>query len=112
MNQPETTMEDSTDSTKEKNRTPTRFIYYYEGNVGELTPTEKAHLGTFILGMHEPDMSVEADENTEQLRHIETIEEPSDFYDFKGEFDGIENPENFSYTDTTENGVVTLDTFC
>jgi len=112
MNQTKPTMEKSIDSTEQKNQTPTRFIYHYGGDISELTPTEKALLGSYILCVHKPDKSAEPDENEERLRHVETIEEPSDFYDVREEFENIENPENFAHTDTTENGVVTLDTYC
>lgn len=91
---------------------PTRFIYQYEGDIGELTPSEKARLGTYIFAVHKNDRSPEPDENEERLRHVETIENPPGFHDIQGELEAIENPENYSYTDTTENGVVTLDTYC
>lgn len=91
--------------------TPTRFIYYYEGDVDKLTPTEKGDLGNYIHNVHKSDGETVEGPHTSELRHLETVEEPTDFYDFSQWGIEIDNYDNFSHSDVSDSGVVTVDTF-
>lgn len=75
-----------------------RLIYYYEGDITELTPSERAWFGAYLKELHTPGVEVHDTPHTENLRRVEVIEDPVD-----NDNDGTTRIE------TTDEGIVTLD---
>lgn len=78
-----------------------RLVYYYEGDFTELNTSEEMELALYMKSLHFPDEEVYDISHTENLRRVEVIEDPDEYYDVgSGEITRMEK---------TDSGIITLD---